>query len=141
MNLLTGALDRENGGWRFKGQNVDVQLAPQQMGITEAALTDAARDVVRLGVRPEHLRLAPAGDSGIPGRVKVLEPVGSDLFVAVEAGGTIMQVRTDPESPVTEGDTLTLVFDPSRGHLFGADGSNLRHAPTSVSAPPEPTAV
>ena len=41
----------------------------------------------------------PGEDGGIPGRVRFLEPVGSDLYLTVEAGGTTVQVRTDPDSP------------------------------------------
>ena len=52
---------------------------------------------VKLGLRPEHFRAArPGTDGGIAGRVAFLEPVGSDLYLTVEAGGTTVQVRTGP---------------------------------------------
>ena len=55
---------------------------------------------MQLGIRPEDVRLGPPGqDGGIAGNVQLLEPVGSDLYLTVEAGGTTVQVRTDPGRP------------------------------------------
>jgi multiple sugar transport system ATP-binding protein len=136
MNLLPGKVVRENGAWRFHAENADVLLSPEQMGVAVAALERAAAETVQLGIRPEHLRLAPPGEDGVPGRAKVLEPVGSDLFVVVEAGGADLQVRTDPDTAVAAGDNVTLVFDPPRAHLFGADGLNLRAASGAADRQP-----
>ena len=35
--------------------------------------------------------------------MQFLEPVGSDLYLTVEVGGTSVQVRTDPDSPLAAG--------------------------------------
>src|SRR5229473_2987001 len=68
MNLIPGALVPDDGGWRFRGTDIDVPLSLE--------LEAAGGGDVRLGVRPEHFRVAPDGhDGGIPGRVKILEPV------------------------------------------------------------------
>ena len=58
--------------------------------------------------------------------MRFLEPVGSDLYLTVEAGGTVVQVRTDPDAAVQPDENVTLHFDPSRVHVFGADSHNLR---------------
>ena len=79
-----------------------------------------------LGVRPEHFSLAPPDTSGLPGAVHFLEPVGSDLFIAVDVGDTSVQVRLAPYSQVSHGDNIRLVFDPSVAHLFGSGDRNLR---------------
>jgi ABC-type sugar transport system ATPase subunit len=127
MNLIDGALESRDGGWRFRGTNVDVPLSTEVLSAPELAHEIGARGAVRLGLRPEHIRIAAAGeDSGMPGRVEFLEPVGSDLFLTVEAGGTTVQVRTDPDSPLQAGDNVTLEFDAPRVHVFGEDGHNLR---------------
>jgi len=130
MNLIDGALVAvAGGGWRFQGQNVDVQ-------VSQELLEGDAGGNVKLGLRPEHFRIgAPGQDGGIPGRVRFLEPVGSDLYLTVEAGGGIVQVRTDPDSTVQPDENVSLLFDPSRVHVFGDDGHNLRRDAPNLGAP------
>ena len=100
MNLIDGALESvDGGGWRFRGQDVDVPLSTEVLSTPELEHEIEARSDVKLGLRPEHVRLGPPGqDGGIPGVVRFLEPVGSDLYLTVEAGGTTVQVRTDPDA-------------------------------------------
>jgi multiple sugar transport system ATP-binding protein len=135
MNLIDGALESVDGGWRFRGQGVDVPLSTEVLSAPELEHEIEARSEVRLGLRPEHLRLAPPGqDGGIAGRVRFLEPVGSDLYLSVEAGGTNVQVRTDPDASARPDDNVTLLFDAWRVHVFGADGHNLRRDAPAVGA-------
>ena len=128
MNLIDGALvSVDGGGWRFRGQDVDVPLSTVVLSTPELEHEIEARSEVKLGLRPEHIRLgAPGAEGGIPGRVRFLEPVGSDLYLTVEAGGTVVQVRTDPDAAVQPDENVRLQFDPSRVHVFGADSHNLR---------------
>jgi multiple sugar transport system ATP-binding protein len=127
MNLIDGALESVNGGWRFRGQDAEVPLSTDVLSAPELDHEIEARSEVKLGLRPEHVRLGPPGQAdGIPGRVRFLEPVGSDLYLTVEAGGTNVQVRTDPDATARPDDNVTLHFDSWRVHVFGADGHNLR---------------
>src|SRR5262249_53903671 len=127
MNLIDGALESVDGGWRFRGRNVDVPLSTEVLSAPELEHEIEARSEVKLGLRPEHVRLGAAGqDDGIPGVVRFLEPVGSDLCLTIEAGGTTVQVRTDPDALARPDDNVTLHFDAHRVHVFGADGHNLR---------------
>ena len=136
MNLIDGALESVDGGWRFRGKEVDVPLSTEVLSAPELEHEIEARGQVKLGLRPEHIRLGPPGkDGGIPGRVEFLEPVGSDLYLTVEAGGTTVQVRTDPDSPVKPGDNVAMAFDPPRVHVFGEDGHNLRRDAPHVESP------
>jgi multiple sugar transport system ATP-binding protein len=139
MNMIDGALESVDGEWRFRGQNIDVPLSTGVLSAPELAHEIEARGEVKLGLRPEHIRLAaPGQNGGFPGRVQFLEPVGSDLYLTVQAGGTTVQVRTDPDAPQKPGDNVTMQFDPSRVHVFGDDGHNLRrdapHTPAAALA-------
>jgi multiple sugar transport system ATP-binding protein len=136
MNLIGGTLESVDGGWRFRGENVDVPLSAEVLSPPELEHEIEASGDVQFGLRPEHFRVgAPGEDGGIAGQVRFLEPVGSDLYLTVEAGGATLQVRTDPDSPLQQGDNLSLHFDASRVHVFGADGHNLRRdAPPVASA-------
>jgi multiple sugar transport system ATP-binding protein len=139
MNLIDGSLESVNGGWRFRGQDADVPLSTAVLSTPDLEHEIEARSEVKLGLRPEHLRLGPPGEEGgIPGRVRFLEPVGSDLYLTVEAGRANVQVRTDPDATAQPDDNVTLHFDPSRVHVFGADGHNLRRdaPPVGAETPP-----
>jgi multiple sugar transport system ATP-binding protein len=136
MNMIDGALESVDGGWRFRGKDIDVALSTEVLSTPDLAHEIEARGEVKLGLRPEHIRLGQPGETdGFPGQVKILEPVGSDLYLTVAAGGTDIQVRTDPDSPIQPGDNVSLLFDPWRVHAFGADGHNLRRDAPQVASP------
>jgi multiple sugar transport system ATP-binding protein len=134
MNLVPGRVARENGGWRFQAEGISIPCEPAALGVEPGALDRVAGDGVHLGIRPESIRLGEAGGGGIAGRVQLLEPVGSDLFLTVEAGGTTLQVRTAPDTPVQQGDNVTLAFDAAKSHVFGADGRSARYTPDEAPA-------
>jgi multiple sugar transport system ATP-binding protein len=143
MNLLPGTIARENGAWRFRGEGVSLAFDPAALGAAGGALERIAGGEAHLGIRPESIRLAPAGGEGIAGEVLLLEPVGSDLYLTVEGAGTTLQVRTAPDTPVAVGDRVTLAFDAAKSHIFGSDGRSARYtveeAPASESALDEET--
>ena len=135
MNLIAGALESVGGGWRFRGENVDVPLSSEVISPPELEHEIEARGEVQFGLRPEHFRIGqPGEDGGIAGQVQFLEPVGSDLYLTVAAGGTTLQVRTDPDSTLQAGENLSLHFDAWRVHVFGADGHNLRRDAPAVGS-------
>ncbi|MFN0154005.1 MAG: ABC transporter ATP-binding protein [Gaiella sp.] len=143
MNLIGGSLEASGDAWRFRGTNIDVPLSTEVLSPTEFEHEVAASGDVQFGLRPEHFRIGAPGDAGgIAGRVQFLEPVGSDLYLTVEAGGTTVQVRTDPDSPLQVGDNLSLTFDARRVHVFGADGHNLRRdAPAAPGTGALPSSI
>ena len=82
-----------------------------------AALQDAR---VLLGLRPEHLRVQPAGSPGIPCQVKVVEFTGADTLLACEANGHPVQALVHDRLLVKPGDAMTLSIAPELVHLFDA---------------------
>jgi multiple sugar transport system ATP-binding protein len=139
MNLLPGKLAQENGGWVFRGEGFSLGLSPEDFGIRTTAFERAGGDGAKLGIRPEDLQLGGDGEHAVPGHVQLLEPVGSDLFLTVEAAGTTLQVRTAPDTPVSAGDRVTLGVRAGKSHLFGPDGRSVRYAPEET--PPSEPAV
>ncbi len=129
MNLLDGELVAQEGRRRFvrDGHALDLDLAAMNI---EPARADSATGKVTLGVRPEHLTLTSSQSDGLPGVVRFLEPVGSDLYVTVEVGDRSLQVRMPPEAAVRQADNVRVVFEVARAHLFGSDKRNLRAAVT-----------
>ncbi len=131
MNLIGGEVNHDHGRWTFRRADYALHIEPSEMGIAPHALEGALRGPAMLGVRPEHLRLTAAGGEGIPGRTEFLEPVGSDLFVAVAVGEHRVQVRMPPDARVSRGDNVGVTFEPRRSHIFGSDGRNLRSIPAA----------
>ena len=64
MNMIDGALESVDGGWRFRGENVDVPLSADVLSAPELAHEIEARGEVKLGLRPEHIRIAAARRDG-----------------------------------------------------------------------------
>jgi multiple sugar transport system ATP-binding protein len=131
MNLLAGELTERDGRVRFQCPGIDCALAPS---VTARLRTTAARGV-KLGIRPEDLEVlegaaqATADGSVISGVVSIREPVGSDLFLAVEAGqdasvdhgAALLKVRTAPDRRLDRGDGVSLRLLPEKVHLFDAE--------------------
>ena len=135
MNLIDGVLESVDGSWRFRGTDVDVPLSAEVLSPPELEHEIEASGEAKLGLRPEHIKIGAPGEEGsIPGRVTFLEPVGSDLYLTVTAGGTTVQVRTDPDSPLKPGDNISMSFDAWRVHVFGEDGHNLRRDAAHVDS-------
>lgn len=70
------------------------------------------------GIRPEHFHPA---ERGIPGQVQVIEHLGAETYVFVDAGtGRDLCWRTPGRPDVRIGESITLGFDPQNLHLFDA---------------------
>ena len=73
------------------------------------------------GVRPEHLSLGNDSDRGITSEIAVVEPTGAEtLLVSRAADGELQAVFRDRYA-VRPGETITLVPDLDKVHLFDAD--------------------
>ncbi len=95
-----------------------------------------------LGVRPEHVHVAgsawapadttePAGpdDRMIDAVVDVVEAVGDQTILFLNAGSAILAARVEPSFPARSGDALRIRLDPRHLHLFDPDsGDALWHA-------------
>ena len=74
---------------------------------------------VRLGIRPEHVVLGPAG---VPARVTYREELGSHtILLAALPGGETLRVATQLGHAVTTQDTVHMTFAPEHLHLFDAE--------------------
>ncbi|QND52077.1 ABC transporter ATP-binding protein [Phyllobacterium sp. 628] len=93
-----------------------------------------------LGIRPEAFHLVDAGGPNIlTGAVRLVEHMGSDLFVHLNVPGTdhpvIARLLAERAPQIVSGQTLHLGVKPERLLLFSADGRRLRahdHAGATV---------
>ncbi|MEB3200365.1 MAG: ATP-binding cassette domain-containing protein [Synechococcaceae cyanobacterium] len=91
------------------------------------------------GLRPEHLRLAPATNRNLAAQVCHLEALGNEqlLTCRLQEGDHLVLVRTGPDQAVTVGQAVHLEVDPSGWRLFDAAGDALL-PPPEPRARPEP---
>ena len=125
MNLIDGELQNNGTEWVFTREDYRLVIDKVQMNIDEDALL-SSKGTVSLGVRPEDMRLASSESKGIPGVIRFLEPIGSDLFVTVDVGSHSLQVRLPPKTQVATGDRIEIEFDYLKAHIFNADEENLQ---------------
>ncbi|HEX7557684.1 MAG TPA: TOBE domain-containing protein, partial [Usitatibacter sp.] len=82
---------------------------------------------VILGARPEHLALG-AGAQGFGASVVVVEPTGADTQVFAKVGGSEVAAVFRERHDFRPGETIRLVPDQERTHLFDAEsGKSLRN--------------
>ena len=74
-----------------------------------------------LGVRPEYVRIAPR-DSGIPGSICDIEPLGAFAIVAIAAGDTVLRAIVPGQPNFQRNEFVGLDFELSECHFF--DGEN-----------------
>jgi multiple sugar transport system ATP-binding protein len=74
------------------------------------------------GVRPEHLLLS---ENGVPAKVLVVKPTGSETQVVLQIGGHQLIGAFRERLAVGYGDTLHVLPNPEKIHLFDLQGKRL----------------
>ena len=90
------------------------------------------------GLRPEHLRLAPATNRNLAAEVCHSEALGNEqlLTCRLAEGEHLVQVRADPDRQLVPGETVHLDVETSGWRLFDGDGNAL-----PLPLPPGPAAA
>ena len=111
---------------QMEADGVTVEL-PGGLLIKAALLSNAGRvgDSVTVGIRPEHLTLQ--ADSGLPGRVQLVERMGSESYLHVQlSSGEMMIVKVDGETDAAGDKEVRLGVREKFVHLFDGDGKAMR---------------
>ncbi len=104
---------------------LDVRLADGGMARVACTARVNPQTPLTLGIRPEHLSIAPAGQGGIAGEVVVAERLGGETYFHVRVSGQVLIARIHSDSALGVSDRIGLTFDPAAAHLFQADGLRL----------------
>ncbi len=123
MNLIDGTLTGENGALWFQDKSNAVRLSVASAH--REALTAYEGKNVIFGMRPEHFvdntGQTPKEGRSITANVEVVEPMGSEIYLHLDIGGTICtaRVNTDEEPPVNEAHVIDVLMD--KAHYFDPD--------------------
>ncbi len=114
MNFLKGRVE----GGAFRSDQGTALPLPSTRGAPEGS-------PVVYGIRPEHFRL---GGEGVPARVSVIEPTGSETQVMVEFAGAPIIAAFRERVAARPGETIHIAPDPAMVHLFDAATGHRMHA-------------
>ena len=119
MNFLDGKISGiSEHAVEFELENLEKIQIPCSPG--EDATTG---NLVRAGVRPEHLELTGEGDAKLHGEVFAVERLGGEtyLYVHTEKDKTLT-VHAPGDKVVSVGDLVSIEFSPQSCHLFDSQG-------------------
>ncbi len=117
MNLLAGRIERDGERLSCAIGGQSLALGPEQAGLA----AHAGRELT-VGVRPEHLELAPSGADGLAAACLLIETLGSEQLVHAELPEKIPLVaRLEADTRVRAGEPLTLVVRTDRLRFFDPD--------------------
>lgn len=123
-----------------------IEGTAREHGAIDAAGTTIAVDAdlppgtsLTLGIRPEAFHLANHGGPGaFTGAVRMIEHMGSDLFVHLDLPGTdhplVVRLLAERAPHISVGQTLHFGVKPNRVLLFGADSRRIHSRVQSQNA-------
>jgi len=96
-------------------------------GPLEPLLGPRTGESLTAGLRPEHLRLAPATNRNLAAEVCHVEALGNEQLVTcrLRESSQLLLVRAEPEVAVVAGEAVHLEVDPSGWRLFDGAGEAL----------------
>ena len=81
---------------------------------------------VSMGIRPEHITLATPGTGQCDGEVDVVEYLGAESYVVVQANGLgQITIRVAGDAGVKPGEAVGLSFDERQMSFFDTDGQSI----------------
>ena len=101
------------------GAGIVVEVEGQQLTGTPVGDPQPGSAVIA-GIRPEDLRIGPAGGTGVPATVEVVEYQGREVAVEARTGGGIPLNLRATDRPAV-GDRITVTVEPRRLLIFPAD--------------------
>jgi len=111
MNLVPGTVRRARG--------IVETANGLALPLADAGTLADGQPVV-YGIRPEHVAL---GSEGLPARVEMIEPTGSETQIQLRFAGQSLVVMRRERLDARIGDTVSLQPDPAHAHLFDPQSS------------------
>ena len=116
INYLDGRLAVDAGAVRFERDGLSLAI-PQPLA---QALARFGGREVSLGIRAEDVSVhgTPPPGQALGGRINAVLPVGSDIFLEIEAAGSQLFFRVGKEVQYRDGDNVALTVNVNRLHVF-----------------------
>ncbi|MHC4713382.1 MAG: ABC transporter ATP-binding protein [Planctomycetota bacterium] len=127
MNFLRGSLASENGDTYFTREGMKVKLP----GDLAARVSGHVGAEVVFGIRPENIQVKGQStlsedENVVASRVNVVEPLGDDMIVYLNAGGRDFIAKLDSHVRLQVDDVPEMIFDIETAHIFDPEsGENV----------------
>jgi ABC-type sugar transport system ATPase subunit len=118
MNLIRGTLAAD-------GSALQSALGP--LGFARRVSAAAGGEAAVIGIRPNDIRFAAAGEPALAANVAMLEPLGDITVVSVATAGETLRMVL-PESAASglqTGQPAAIVLDPAKFHIFRASSGEV----------------
>ncbi len=111
MNFLEGIVEATEGSARFAAEGgPSFSLPPGHVSVGPR---------ITVGIRPEHIQLAQAGDGGrADAIVRLVEHLGHETLLVLDANGLEMTALLPRLTGAVAGDAVAIKVDPEQLHLF-----------------------
>ena len=109
MNLLEVEVQPDGSAFAARREGLEVAVGKAR------ARGAAGHGKVLMGIRPEDTHL---GESGLPGQVTAVEPMGRETLVEVAVGGNTFRVLVEPTVRISMNENVRLALDSNRVHFF-----------------------
>ena len=121
MNFLKGTVSSQKGSYFFQDKGIKIKLLPQY----HAHLAKYKDKEVVCGIRPEDIydkifAQDARPDFTVTATVDVVEPMGSEIYLYLNAGKNNFVARVSNQDTATVNQDLQVVFDMSKAHFFDA---------------------
>ena len=119
MNFIPAEIDA--------GESGEPQVRFGPVSLPAGRQHDVAPGPVTLGVRPEHLYIAPAAEADFRGRVEIVEKLGAESLAYLQTDFSVepITIKLSEEALVRPGDEVPVRIGRERFHLFGESGAVL----------------
>ena len=124
MNFINVTLEKKDDGVHLVNDNLDIKL-PEGKG-NRAELAEYFGKEVIMGIRPEQIyedeaHIASIPDGVVDVEVDITEMMGSETYLYLKLGSTPITARVNRRTTAKSGDSIKVVFDINKIHLFDKD--------------------
>jgi len=125
MNQFDGTLETTGDGLQLR-TSFGVMALPASLRekLQQRTVAGGAMPVI-CGIRAEDIAVN-LGSAPLPnqinGVIDLVEPLGSDVFASVAVGKDMLLARARPDAGLQEGQSIGIVLDPAKVHLFAPEG-------------------
>lgn len=120
MNFLDGSLEKGKDGFFIK---IEDDIIPINKRTSEMEKHTGKK--VKIGIRPENISILSASDN-LKGILKVQENLGSEAYIYMEYGNTLLTAKASQTINKQSGETVTFSFDKNKIHIFDPEsGENI----------------
>jgi multiple sugar transport system ATP-binding protein len=134
MNFINAYLRKIDGKYTVEFGSEDTKttrgrkffIEIPEAKVDEAALSQLVDQEIILGVRPENVyddeaHISAANTGIVEAEVEITEMMGAETYLYLTCEGIPLTARVDPRSTARPQDTIKVVLDPNKMHIFDAE--------------------